>query len=82
MGNVFPIDKPIQERYDLKGSTRNRFTTDAERQELNVVLKDLDFINARRKLQLGVDKKRRLLSQIAKDCELLERLEVSTQATP
>eukprot|EP00965_Chrysotila_dentata_P108987 3600442-Pleurochrysis_carterae.AAC.4 len=24
--------KPIHERYDLKGSTRNRFTTDAERQ--------------------------------------------------
>mmetsp|Transcript_33955 Transcript_33955/g.72517 ORF Transcript_33955/g.72517 Transcript_33955/m.72517 type:complete len:431 (-) Transcript_33955:49-1341(-) len=76
MGNVFPIDKPIHERYDLKGSTRNRFTTDAERQDPNVVLKDLDFINARRKLQLGEDKKRRLLTQIKKDCELLERLEV------
>jgi len=76
MGNVFPIDKPIHERYDLKGSTRNRFTTDAERQDPNVVLKDLDFINARRKLQLGDDKKRRLLTQIHKDCELLERLEV------
>lgn len=77
MGNVFPIDKPIHERYDLKGSTRNRFTTDAERADPNVVLKDLDFINARRKLQLGYDKKRRLLAQIKKDCELLERLEVT-----
>jgi 1-phosphatidylinositol-4-phosphate 5-kinase len=77
MGNVFPIDKPIHERYDLKGSTRNRFTTDAERADPNVVLKDLDFINARRKLLLGHDKKRRLLAQIKKDCELLERLEVT-----
>lgn len=77
MGNVFPIDKPIHERYDLKGSTRNRFTTDAERADPNVVLKDLDFINARRKLLLGEDKKRRLLAQIKKDCELLERLEVT-----
>ena len=32
MGNVFPIDRPVHERYDLKGSTRNRFTTDEERQ--------------------------------------------------
>ena len=39
MGNVFPVDRSIQERYDLKGSTRDRFTSDAERKELNVVLK-------------------------------------------
>lgn len=76
MGNVFPIDRPVHERYDLKGSTRNRFTTDVERQDPNVVLKDLDWINSGRKLHLGVDKKRRLLAQIKKDCALLERLEV------
>ena len=76
MGNVFPIDRPVHERYDLKGSTRNRFTTDEERQDPNVVLKDLDWINSGRKLHLGGDKKRRLLSQIQKDCALLEKLEV------
>ena len=76
MGNVFPIDRPVHERYDLKGSTRNRFTTDEERQDPNVVLKDLDWINSGRKLHLGADKKRRLLAQIKKDCALLERLEV------
>ena len=76
MGNVFPIDKPIHERYDLKGSTRGRATSEAEKEEPNVVLKDLDWIRAGRKLHLGADKKRRLLAQIKKDCALLERLEV------
>jgi len=36
MGNIFPIDKPVHERFDLKGSTRNRFTTDTERADPNV----------------------------------------------
>lgn len=76
MGNVFPIDKPIQERYDLKGSTRGRVTSEAEREDPNVVLKDLDWIRSGRKMHLGPDKKRRLLAQIKKDCALLERLEV------
>ena len=76
MGNVFPIDKPIQEKYDLKGSTRGRVTSESEREDPNVVLKDLDWIRAGRKLHLGADKKRRLLAQIKKDCALLERLEV------
>ena len=76
MGNVLPIDKPIHERYDLKGSTRGRITSEAERQDPNVVLKDLDWIRAGRKLHLGPDKKRRLLTQVRKDCALLEALEV------
>ena len=75
MGNVFPIDRPVHERYDLKGSTRGRATSEAERDDPNVVLKDLDWIRAGRKLHLGADKKRRLLVQIKKDCALLERLE-------
>lgn len=76
MGNVFPIDKPIHERFDLKGSTRNRHTTEAERHDPSVVLKDLDWIRSGRKLHLGGDNKRRLLSQVNRDCALLERLEV------
>ena len=76
MGNVFPIDKPVHERYDLKGSTRGRITSEAEREDPHVVLKDLDWIRVGRKLHLGADKKRRLLVQIKKDCALLERLEV------
>lgn len=76
MGNVFPIDRPIHERYDLKGSTRGRVTTEVEKEDPNVVLKDLDWIRAGRKLHLGEDKKRRLLAQIKKDCALLERLDV------
>ena len=76
MGNVFPIDKPIHERYDLKGSTRGRVTSEEERSDPNVVLKDLDWIRSGRKLHLGPDKKRRLLGQVKKDCALLERLEV------
>ena len=37
MGNVFPIDRPVHERYDLKGSTLGRETTSAERLEPGVV---------------------------------------------
>ena len=76
MGNVFPIDKPIHERYDLKGSTRGRATSETERSDPSAVLKDLDWIRAGRKLHLGPDKKRRLLAQVQKDCALLEQLEV------
>jgi len=76
MGNVFPIDKDIHERYDLKGSTRGRVTSEEERQDPNVVLKDLDWLSSGRKLHLGEDKKRRLLAQVKKDTALLERLEV------
>ena len=65
-------------RYDLKGSTRGRVTSETEREDPHVVLKDLDWIRAGRKLHLGADKKRRLLAQIKKDCALLERLEVSS----
>ena len=65
MGNVFPIDRPVHERYDLKGSTRGRVTSEEERKDPNVVLKDLDWIRAGRKLHLGDDKKRRLLAQVS-----------------
>lgn len=46
MGNVLPTDKDIHERYDLKGSTRGRVTSDEERADPNVVLKDLDWTYA------------------------------------
>ena len=78
MGNVFPVDRPIHERYDLKGSTRGRSSSEAERGNQDVVLKDLDLIRTNRKLHLGADTKRRLLAQIKKDCALLETLEVCT----
>ena len=76
MGNVFPIDRPVHERYDLKGSTLGRETTSAERLEPGVVCKDVDWIKKGRRLHLGADKKRRLLAQVQKDCALLERMEV------
>ena len=67
MGNVFPIDRPVHERYDLKGSTLGRETTSAERLEPGGVCKDVDWIKKGRRLHLGADKKRRLLVQIRKD---------------
>ena len=66
MGNVFPIDRPIHERYDLKGSTHDRFTTDAERRDPNVVLKDQDFVSSHRRLHVGTDAKAKLVEQALK----------------
>ena len=43
MNNLMPDDVPIHEKYDLKGSTLGRWATAAERRDVNVTLKDLDF---------------------------------------
>ena len=41
--NLLPLEVPIQEKFDLKGSTLGRYATEAERRDPNVTLKDLDF---------------------------------------
>jgi 1-phosphatidylinositol-4-phosphate 5-kinase len=66
MGNVFPSSKDIHEKYDLKGSTVGRFTKD---DGPLAVLKDLNWIEGDRKLQLGPLKRTVLLEQAKKDVE-------------
>eukprot|EP00742_Colponemidia_sp_Colp-10_P008773 GILJ01009523.1.p1 GENE.GILJ01009523.1~~GILJ01009523.1.p1 ORF type:complete len:731 (+),score=86.70 GILJ01009523.1:165-2357(+) len=68
MRNIFDVDKPIHERYDLKGSTVQRSATSQERQHAEAVLKDLDFS---RRLFVSTDVKSSLLSQLDRDLALL-----------
>ena len=69
MGNVFPIDKPIHERYDLKGSTHGR-SAGAENLQLypDLVRKDLDLVAP---FHLKPEARAGLTQQIASDLAFL-----------
>jgi 1-phosphatidylinositol-4-phosphate 5-kinase len=70
MGNVFPSNKNVHEIYDLKGSTFGRMTTDEELvKNPTAVMKDLNWIKRRMKLELGPEKRHLFLSQLEKDIE-------------
>ncbi|KAI9307471.1 hypothetical protein BJ944DRAFT_157993 [Cunninghamella echinulata] len=77
MGNVFPPNKNVHETYDLKGSTFGRITTDEEiDRNAHAVMKDLNWMNQGKKLELGPIKKQLLLSQLEKDVLLLIKLNI------
>nr|KYP63169.1 Phosphatidylinositol-4-phosphate 5-kinase 8 [Cajanus cajan] len=68
MGNVFCTELQIHRRYDLKGSSQGRYTSN-DKINCNTTLKDLDL-----KYEFHMDKKLResLLKQISLDCKFLE----------
>ena len=73
MGNMFPSDKQIHLKFDLKGSTVGRAATELEKRALSPVLKDLDF----EEVYLDVGAKRNaLLRQIELDTRLLAELNI------
>ncbi|KAG0177158.1 Phosphatidylinositol-4-phosphate 5-kinase [Apophysomyces sp. BC1021] len=70
MGNVFPANKDVHEVYDLKGSTFGRLVAEDElTKNPNSVMKDQNWINRNKKLQLGPDKREILLLQLQRDVE-------------
>jgi 1-phosphatidylinositol-4-phosphate 5-kinase len=77
MGNVFPPNKDIHEVYDLKGSTFGRYS-DEELAKSNphTVLKDLNWINRHRQLQLGPEKSEFFLAQIQRDVSFLKTMQI------
>ncbi|THG94944.1 hypothetical protein EW026_g6618 [Hermanssonia centrifuga] len=77
MNNLFPPHKDIHETYDLKGSTVGREYPE-ERAAVNprAVLKDLNWINRGKTLELGPEKRALLTEQIRRDSELLKELRV------
>ncbi|GJE99794.1 phosphatidylinositol phosphate kinase-like protein [Phanerochaete sordida] len=77
MNNLFPPHKDVHETYDLKGSTVGREYPE-EKLEHNprAVLKDLNWINRGKSLELGPEKRALLTEQIRRDAELLKRLHV------
>ncbi|KAG1474452.1 hypothetical protein G6F56_000355 [Rhizopus delemar] len=75
MGNVLPSNKDIHETYDIKGSTYGRITDDQEvGKNPHAVLKDLNWVTKKRKLELGLQKRSIFLNQLRKDVQLLSKL--------
>lgn len=77
MGNVFPPHKDIHETYDLKGSTKGRFVTSEELANRHLAtLKDLNWLQKKRKLRLGPEKATLLMNQLKADCLFLAKMRI------
>ncbi|KAI0800032.1 SAICAR synthase-like protein [Fomes fomentarius] len=77
MNNLFPAHKDIHETYDLKGSTVGReYPEEKAAQNPRAVLKDLNWINREKTLELGPEKRALLTEQLRRDSELLKELGV------
>ncbi|ORX54791.1 SAICAR synthase-like protein [Piromyces finnis] len=72
MENIFPPDKDIHEKYDLKGSLVGRYTSE-KMQNINklIILKDLNWVKKERKIYLGKEKSDILIRQLEKDVKFL-----------
>ncbi|KAI9140810.1 SAICAR synthase-like protein [Paraphysoderma sedebokerense] len=74
MTNVFPSNKDIHEIYDLKGSSVGRFISEEEAKgNPKAVLKDINWMNRQRKLELGPEKRKAIIEQLEKDVEFLKK---------
>jgi hypothetical protein len=72
MNNVFNTTLPMREVYDLKGSKLNRVASKKERAKgERAVLKDVDFLNAKRRLWLPRNSILLFCHQLASDCRFL-----------
>jgi 1-phosphatidylinositol-4-phosphate 5-kinase len=77
MNNLFPPHRDIHETYDLKGSTVGREYPEAKAAgNPRAVMKDLNWLNRKRSLELGPEKRAYLSEQIKRDSDLLKRLNV------
>ena len=77
MNNLFPAHKDIHETYDLKGSTVGReYPEEKAAKNPRAVLKDLNWINRGKQLELGPEKRALLTEQLRRDSELLKDLGV------
>lgn len=85
MNNLFPAHRDIHETYDLKGSTVGRLYPEEKLKEkekekeggsAGVVMKDLNWIDRGRRLELGPYKRALLVEQLRRDVELLKSLGV------
>ncbi|KAJ7056542.1 hypothetical protein C8F01DRAFT_992770 [Mycena amicta] len=77
MNNLFPPHRDIHETFDLKGSTVGREYPEAKA-EVNprAVLKDLNWINRGKMLELGPEKRALLTEQLRRDAEFLRKIRV------
>ncbi|KAI9197078.1 uncharacterized protein BJ171DRAFT_523049 [Polychytrium aggregatum] len=75
MGNVFPANKDIHEVYDLKGSTIGR-ELKVDEPKPGDVMKDLNFLNRKKRIVLGPEKRQTLIDQLEKDVAFLIRMRI------
>lgn len=73
---MFPPNNDIHEIYDLKGSTKGRFHPPTQPINQRTVLKDQDWLNNRRRINLGPKKKKIFYEQLLKDTEFLRQNQI------
>jgi 1-phosphatidylinositol-4-phosphate 5-kinase len=77
MNNLFPPHRDIHETYDLKGSTVGRlYPEERVAQNPRAVMKDLNWINRGKLLELGPEKRALLTEQLRRDSEWLKSINV------
>ncbi|WVW81386.1 hypothetical protein I302_103378 [Kwoniella bestiolae CBS 10118] len=77
MNNLFPPHRDIHETYDLKGSAFGReYPEEKARTNPKAVLKDKNWVNRGRTLELGPEKRALLSEQLRRDMEFLKRVKV------
>lgn len=77
MNNLFPPHRDIHETFDLKGSTVGRvYPEELAAQKPRAVLKDLNWINRGRSLDIGPEKRALMTEQLRRDSDFLKRIDV------
>ena len=71
MGNVFPPNRDIHEKFDLKGSLIGRYSNEDGMDTSTIVQKDLNWLAKMKQLQLGPEKAQALISQLERDTNFL-----------
>ena len=77
MNNLFPPHRDIHETYDLKGSSIGReYPEEKAATKSGAVLKDLNWLNRGREIELGPEKRALFEAQLRSDVALLQRLNI------
>ena len=77
MNNLFPPHRDIHETFDLKGSAYGReYDEEKAKKNPKAVLKDKNWVNRGRTLELGPEKRALLSEQLRRDTEFLKRIKV------
>ncbi|EGC31083.1 hypothetical protein DICPUDRAFT_82999 [Dictyostelium purpureum] len=75
--NLFPANKKISLRFDLKGSHQDRETKNKPNNLDNITYKDIDFLNDNLKIKIeNQDTKNQFINQIKKDSKFLKSLNI------
>lgn len=77
MNNLFPPHRDIHETYDLKGSAFGReYPEEKALKNPKAVLKDKNWVNRGRTLELGPEKRALFSEQLRRDMEFLKAMKV------